>query len=329
MRRVALWLGGISFAFGAAPFCAAAFASDLLILASGDRRSGALTSCDDERCQFEGAPVPLDGLLWIGLAVGEGEAAALAPPRGIAAPGAVLADGSTNPGKLVGLSKGSIVLDTGELERGTVRWLRIAAIPPAVDILIRRDGALRTGTVQGCTAGGCTMAGVTATRAELAWVGLGASPETIVIPQLPEDPTRDQAELADGSTRATALIGVNAADVVLGVGTLPRSQVAWIYLAPPAREGGPPVIRDPPAQAPPPTRPPTPPPAPSPAPPGPPGVDPPPAQGGLGETGALWIGTLQERDVVRAFPGSYRTSLFSLRLRETSISPMWFQLSGN
>lgn len=240
----------------------AGFATDLLILAGGERRSGALASCDDDRCLFDLAPVPLADLRWIGLGIaGDGEE----PPREIAAPGAVLADGSLTAGKIVGLSQGSVVLDTSELERSAVRWLRIAPVPPPVDVLVRRDGALRTGALQGCAAGSCTMAGVAATRAELAWIGLGASPETIVLPVAPQDPAQDLAQFADGSTRVTPLVGVGAGNVVLGSGTFERAEIAWIYLAPPVPEpGGGPVYRP---------SPPT-----SPAPPGsPPGPAPPPS----------------------------------------------------
>ena len=303
------------------------FASDLLIFASGERRSGALASCDDERCQLDGAPVPLADLLWIGLGIGGGDEE---PPRADASPGAILVDGSLTAGKIVGLSQGTVVLDTTELERSAVRWLRIAAVQPPVDVLVRRDGALRTGALQGCAAGSCTMAGVAATRAELAWVGLAVSPEAIVLPSSPQDPAKDLTQFADGSTRVTPLVGVGAGNVVLGIGTFPRAEIAWIYLAPPVAEGGPPVIRDPPGQSPPSPPPPGPPGPPGPAPPFPPAGGPPPAQGGLGETGALWIGSLHERQVTRPGTGASndRSSLFSLRLREVHVNPLWIQLSG-
>ncbi len=310
------------------------FAADLLILVGGERRTGVLTSCDDERCQFDPTPVPLADLVWIGLGVGEGEA----PPRETTAPGAVLADGTVTAGRLVGMSLGAVVLDTKELERGAVRWVRVTAGSLPVDVLVRRDGALRTGVLQGCAAGSCTMAGVPATRAELAWIGLGVSPETIVLPATPQDPAKDLAQFVDGSTRVTPLVGVGATEVMLGVGSFARTQITWIYLAPPATEPGPPVIRDPPpppgppaggpGQPPGPPGPPGPPPTPGPAPPFPPAGGPPPSQGGLGETGALWTGTLHERKVDRSAAANQRTSLFSLRLREVHVNPLWIQLSG-
>jgi hypothetical protein len=329
LRPKSLGLGAALFVSAVAPAAAFGAASDLLILAGGERRSGALTSCDDERCLFDQAPVRLADLVWIGLGVDEaGE-----PPRGIPSPGAVLAAApaeATAPaaragsaasagsarssaiaGQLVGLSLGTVVLDTAELEtveleRRAVRWLRIAPVTPPVDILVRRDGALRTGALQGCAAGSCTMAGIAVTRAELAWVGLGASPESIVLPPTPQDPAHDLAQFVDGSSRVTPLVGVGAGNVVLGSGTFPRAEIAWIYLAPPAAEGGPPVIRDPPGQSPPPPAPPepSPPPQPPPAPPPAPGAPPPSGSGTptgapvcdpqLGMTpgsGALWTGT--------------------------------------
>lgn len=292
MRRAVLCLVA---AFAVAP---PVIGSDVLMLAGGERRTGALTSCDDEHCRLDGAAVALADLVWIGLGVGEE-----APPKGIAAPGAVVAPAagalaagrSLIAGRLLGISQGVVVLDTAELERRQVRWVRVAEVPPPVDVLVRRDGALRTGALQGCAAGGCTMAGTTTTRADLAWIALGASPETIVVPQAPQDPARDQAELADGSTRVTPLIGVGTADVVLGSGTFPRAEIAWIYLAPPAAEpGGGPVYRPSPPEpgspqgpAPPPTSP-----GGQPAP-GPPAPGSP--AGSPGERGALWTGTLTAR----------------------------------
>ncbi len=334
MRRAVL---GAAAALVLAP---AGFASDLLILAGGEQRRGVLASCDDERCQFDGAPVPLAGLLWIGLGVGEDP-----PPRNIAAPGAVAADGALTTGSLVGLSQGAVVLDTADLERGAVRWLRIAPVPPPVDVLVRRDGALRTGALQGCAAGSCTMAGVAATRAELAWIALAASPESIVVPAPPQDPARDQAQFADGSTRVTPLVGVGAANVVLGSGTFPRAEIAWIYLAPPATEGGPPVYRPgppspplpPPAgsppgrpggpgSAPPPDVPPTQPSQP-PQPPdtgmpsGPPVCDP--QQGMTPGSGAIWTGTarMHQRMSGAGFFDEDRSD-FEVKLREACEVPV-------
>ncbi len=107
MRRTLLCLGAALLVSAItstdAPATASGAAGDLLILAGGERRSGALTSCDGESCRFDGAPVPLAEVLWIGLGIGEGEAE---PPRGVASPGAVLPDGSLTAGKLVGLSQG-------------------------------------------------------------------------------------------------------------------------------------------------------------------------------------------------------------------------------
>jgi hypothetical protein len=101
------------------------YAADLLILADGERRRGALASCDDERCFFDQTPVALADLEWIGLDVGEE-----APPRAPAAPGAVLVDGRVTAGKLVGLSLGTVVLDSAELDRAAVRWVRVTAARP-------------------------------------------------------------------------------------------------------------------------------------------------------------------------------------------------------
>ncbi len=214
-----------------------------------------------------------------------------------------------------------------------MRWLRIAPVPPPVDVLVRRDGALRSGALQGCAAAGCTMAGTTTTRADLAWIALGASPETIVVPQAPQDPARDQAQFADGSTRVTPLVGVGAGNVVLGIGTFPRAEIAWIYLAPPAAEPGPPVVHRPSPPLPPlePTRPPQPPqPPPPPQPSQPSGTGTPTGasvcdaqQGMTPGSGALWTGTARMHQWMRG-PGFLDEDRadFEVKLREACEVPV-------
>ena len=43
----------------------------------------------------------------------------------------------------------------------------------------------------------------------------------------------------------TPLVGVGANDVVVGIGTFARAEIAWIYLAPSADEDRPPVVHQP------------------------------------------------------------------------------------
>ncbi len=273
--------------------------SDALVLgasAGGERRSGVVASCDAERCFLDRTAVALADVAWLGLGVGED-----APPTGVPARGVVLADGTVRPGRLLGLSLGSVLLDTEELDRTLVRWVRVAEVRPPVDVLVRRDGAARTGELQGCAGGLCTMAGQTTARDDLAWIGLGVDPERIQSPEPPQDPARDLLRLADGSSLASPLVGVGANDVVAGVGTFSRGEVAWIYLAPPADSPEPPVVnrRPPPPGAPPvePPRPPRPPP-PVPAPPGAGGAGP----GERFERGGLWTGTITGRHVTHLDP---------------------------
>jgi hypothetical protein len=250
-----------------------------------------VTSCDDERCLLDGETVPLAGLAWIGLGVGDDLA-----PAGVQERGVVLADGTVRSGRFRGMSLGSVLLEAEEIERALVRWVRVAEVPPPVDVLVRRDGAVRTGALQGCAAGACTMSGVATTRGELVWIGLGVSPEAIVSPAAPQDGARDMAQFADGSSRVTPLVGVGANDVVLGAGAFPRAEIAWVYLAPPASEPADgPIYR------------PSPPSAPGfpqgPAPPStPPSSEPPsdrtppqPPAGSSGERGGLWTGTITAR----------------------------------
>jgi hypothetical protein len=313
-------------------------AADLLILAGGERRAGALASCDAERCFFEQAPVPLADVVWIGLGVEEGE-----PPRGVTTPGAVLLDGAVTAGRLVGISLGTVALDAAELERSAVRWVRVSEGQPPVDVLMLRRGGVRTGGLQGCAGATCTMAGQATALADLLWIGLGAEPELTSPPAQPADPARDAIELADGTVRATTLVGVNAGDVVSSDGRFPRRDVVWIYVAPRAGEG-PGGVRyrpsppDPPAPGPPRRPEPQPPGSPpAPEPPPPPSPPTPPTRPGspscdarLGQvrgSGVMWTGTARVVESMRG-PGwlNKDTADFDVKLRESCEVPV-FDLS--
>lgn len=294
-RGAFLWLVALGLAGSLASHPLRASGADALLFsapAGAGRRSGSLTSCDDERCQLDRQAVPLAELIWIGLGVGSEP-----PPAGTPARGVVLADGTFRPGRFVGLSLGSVLLDTGSLDRGLVRWVHVADAPPPVDVLVRRDGGLRTGSLAGCVAQSCTMEGESSARADLAWIGLGVSAEAIAVPAAPQDPQRDLARFTDGTSRVTPLVGVSAGEVVLGAGSYPRGDVAWLYLAAPAPApaGGP--VHSPSSPASPGS--PQGPAAPHSTPPAerPPSDRTPPAPpaGGPGERGALWTGTLTAR----------------------------------
>lgn len=100
--------------------------ADALLLRGGERRSGRLQSCVGETCYLDGAAVARSAIEWIGLGVGE----AVPPePKSRDRDEAHLVDGSTRAGKLVGISLGTVALESGPLERAAVRWIHLAREP--------------------------------------------------------------------------------------------------------------------------------------------------------------------------------------------------------
>jgi len=297
------------------PFFAAVVVSaqDLMILRDGARLSGRLTSCQPDGCQLDGKNTERALIAWIGLG---GASGPMPKARASAEDQAHLASGEVVSGPFEGLSLGVVLLGGRELARADVRWIQFAGAggpaPPETDVLIRRDGALRAGELQGCAGGTCTMGNQATPRADLLWIGVGVGATDP--PPAPADPGEDTVELADGSSHAGRLVGVSEQEVVTQRARFARAEVNWIYLAPEKPPTGPSAFGAP--ETPHPNRqPPMPPP-----PPPPPPTNPPPGPGstpGGGQRGALWTGTINARywgtsgDVFSEW-----TSVADVRLRE-------------
>jgi len=307
-------------------------AQDLLLLRSGERRSGALKSCLADRCALGGRPVPRDEIAWVGLGRGAADPPALAPS---ATDRVVLTDGTVRTGAVSGVSLGVVALEGGELDRSEVAWIRFAD-PGAVaadqrpgegggekqDRVVLRDGSIRTGELVACAGSTCLVEGAAPLRrSEIAAIALGggeAAPGTTTGTTSAED----RLVLRSGESRDGPIFGVSPQDVVAISGRYERSAVAALLFAAepeqpaPGGAGGstrPPDGGPQPGGAPPGGPPP-------PAPPAPPVTPPPPApgaSGGPGQRGALWTGTLTSRHfgtVDDVF--SDWTSVVELRLRE-------------
>lgn len=314
-----------------APAAHLATAEDLVVLRAGDSRSGTLQSCDAERCQLNGKPVPRSGIAWIGLAQAAG-----APPKlqSAATDQVVLRSGAVERGELTGISLGVVLLGEVELERAAVAWIRLADpgavaadLPPAagesgLDVVLRRDGTALSGELEGCAGGACWLAGASPlARADLAGIAFAGHGE---VASPAGGLEQDRLLLAGGSSRDGAVYGVSSEDVVAVSGTLDRATVAMILFAdpssggagavviPPAPPGGdalpPPPAAMPPAIPPPGAPQPAPPPTPGPTPsaPGP-------------ERGALWTGACQAVYRVEVDDCVHLTEVHeTLRLREYS-----------
>lgn len=97
----------------------------------------------------------------------------------------------------------------------------------AEDTLILADG-MKTGTLEGCSGGACSFDGAAVPRASIYFIGL----EAATPPPQPQDYTRDEVHLRDGSVHPGPLVTIDADDVVTGTASHAREDVAWIWLTP-------------------------------------------------------------------------------------------------
>jgi hypothetical protein len=98
----------------------------------------------------------------------------------------------------------------------------------AEDVLIVTAGGVKTGTLEGCSGGVCTLDGAAIPRASIYYIGLDAE----LPPPAPQDGTRDEVHLRDGSVQPGPLISIDASNVVTAGAIHPRKLVAWIWLTP-------------------------------------------------------------------------------------------------
>ncbi len=291
-----------------------------------------------------GAEIALSEIAWIGLRQESAVPPPLAPEN---ADVVVLRGGRQRRGHLVGVSLGVVTLDDAELDRGAVAWIHLADLTagsahapsggetgPSIDAVALRDGSVRIGELVACAGESCYLEGAgPLRRRDIAAIAFGAgSAEKGGAAMAGDAGAEDRLVLAGGGTRDGAVYGVSPEDVVAASGTYERNSVAAILFVADSSDTVPDAYGAPPDA--PPAAPPAPPPgspAPAPSPPAAPGGGPAgSAPQGMGERGALWTGTLSERQVLRPSSGAAdeRTSFFSLRLREVRVSPLMIQQSG-
>ncbi len=97
----------------------------------------------------------------------------------------------------------------------------------ADDTLILGDG-VRNGTLEGYSSGICTFDSAAIPRASIYYIGLDAE----LPPPAPQDGTRDEVHLRDGSVHPGPLMSIDATNVVTASAVHPRKLVAWIWLTP-------------------------------------------------------------------------------------------------
>jgi hypothetical protein len=105
----------------------------------------------------------------------------------------------------------------------------------AEDMLILTND-MKSGTLEGCSGGVCKFDGAAIPRASIYYIGLDAE----LPPPAPQDGTRDEVHLRDGSVHPGPLVSIDATDVVTANAAFERAAVAWIWLTPmaPAGSGG-------------------------------------------------------------------------------------------
>ncbi len=97
----------------------------------------------------------------------------------------------------------------------------------ADDTLILTDD-VKSGTLEGCSGGVCGFDGAAIPRASIYYIGLDAE----LPPPAPQDGTRDEVHLRDGSVHPGPLMSIDATNVVTAGAVHPRKLVAWIWLTP-------------------------------------------------------------------------------------------------
>ncbi|MGH6945985.1 MAG: hypothetical protein ACREDZ_01540 [Kiloniellales bacterium] len=87
---------------------------------------------------------------------------------------------------------------------------------------------MKNGTLEGCSGGACTFEGAAIPRASIYYIGLDAE----LPPPAPQDGTRDEVHLRDGSVHPGPLMSIDATNVVTASAVHPRKLVTWIWLTP-------------------------------------------------------------------------------------------------
>lgn len=263
---------------------AVAAAEDLVVLRDGSSRTGVLQSCSGDRCTLAGSPILTREIAWIGLGQQKQATPAIAPAT---VDQAVLRDGTTREGSLVGVSLGLVILDGMELARSEVAWIRFADLtagsadfPPAgdpppstPDAIAMRDGSARIGELVACVGGSCLLEGQPRIeRASIAAIGFGGGEQKISSSGTGDE---DRVLLRDGATHDGAVLAIDPEQVITSARRFARASVAAVLFADDQAPAGPwgapqdpEPQREPPAQTPPPGGGDSPPPMPSPPAPG-------------------------------------------------------------
>ena len=114
--------------------------------------------------------------------------------------------------------------------RGSERISFTKLQPNEGDLVILRSGQTEKGILKGCVSSRCQIGSASLSRSQILWIGLSTQTD---IPPAISDTSRDEVHLRAGGLRKGRLVGINTATVVTETGSFARSQVAWIYLAPP------------------------------------------------------------------------------------------------
>ena len=306
----------------------AARAADVVVLRDGSEQSGTLELCADNTCRLSGKRIAIADIRAIFL---DGAKKDLS----VRSTAIVMRDGSVRAGLVTFINRGTVDTDEQEFDRS-----RVAAVffgdsgKPAQDLLILRNGTVRSGALTTCNAASCTVDGSVTPVANIEWIGLAR--EDVI----PPSSSADEVHKTDGTIVAGRMSRIDATTVSTTRGPLTRAETAWVHLVPPAQPPAPqPGAFGAPQPTPPPVQPPLQPPVQPPQPPVQPPAQPSgagtPSPGGAGgwpppvprvdaqpRRGALWTGTVRARlEGTSSGVSSTSTIDAEVRLRE-KITPL-------
>jgi hypothetical protein len=306
--------------------------ADVVVMRDGSQRSGSIEICDQEGCRLSGTRIPAGEIR----AIYFGAAKPGSLPR---AAGILLRDGSLRKGRVSFVNRGVVDLDDEEIDRD-----RVAAVifipeedPPA-DLLILRNGTVRTGSITSCNAASCTLDGSLTPLADIEWAGFARDDVTP-----PPTGGSDEVHKTDGTIVPARLTALSATSLSTTRGPVARAETAWVHVALPTAPQQPQpgafgAPQSPPTAPPAPTSSPQPPaphssgsppaPGPQPAPPSgdsPRGWPPPrPRHDAPPRLGGLWTGTVIARYRANDSGILYRWDIDArVRLREKT-APLLF-----
>jgi hypothetical protein len=205
-------------------------AQDVLVLRSGELRTGLLQSCIDGSCFVEGRHVPQRDISYVLLGASDFRTY----PCRTNENAVITIDGRRHRGQIDFLNLGEVTIGDRRFERESVSSICLGppyprpAIEPyrVGDLLFLLDGTERIGALETCDERECVFDGESIPRSEIAWAGLrqieGMSPPA-------SDELEPELRLTNVSLHFERVVSMDDSRIRSARATWNRSAVAWIY----------------------------------------------------------------------------------------------------